>query len=164
MALDAVILFSHGSLLCGSGQALEAHADRLRAEALAPIVEIGYLNYSAPLFLDTVERCVTRGATRIVITPYFLASGYFVKVEMGKAIAQAKVAFPDIAFVAGEAIGFDERLADALILSAEAAFPADQWGNDLQRATDHCRDNSECPLYSTPNCPHRKAPLPEPVI
>ena len=162
-ATDAVILFSHGSLLCGSGQALLGHADRLRSQGIAPIVAVGYLNYSEPFFLDTVTQCIAKGATRIVVTPYFLASGYFVKVELTKAIAQAREAFPTMEFVVGEAIGFDERLADALILSAEAALPAENWHDDLERANAHCRDNPECPLYSTPNCPHRRASVQEAV-
>jgi sirohydrochlorin cobaltochelatase len=107
--LDAIILFSHGSLLCGSGQALSMHADRLRARGLAPIVEIGYLNYCEPLFAETVERCVAAGATRIVVTPYFLVPGYFVKVDLPRCVETARQAFPQVTFVVAEPIGFDER-------------------------------------------------------
>ena len=70
------------------------HADRLRARGLAPIVEIGYLNYCEPLFAETVSRCVAAGATRIVVTPYFLVPGYFVKVDLPRCVETAQAAFP----------------------------------------------------------------------
>src|SRR5207253_2121682 len=40
--MDALILFSHGSVLCGAGQALDEHAARLRERGDFGIVEIGY--------------------------------------------------------------------------------------------------------------------------
>ncbi len=155
--MDAIILFSHGSLLCGSGQALELHAARLRARALAPIVEIGYLNYCEPLFSDAVARCVSAGATRIVVTPYFLAPGYFVKVDLPKCIESARQAFPKVAFIVAEPSGFDERLAEALIASAQCAEDSAFWRGDLETAAQFCRPSPQCPLYGASGCPKQPA-------
>lgn len=144
---DAIILFSHGSLLCGSGEALKRHAERLRAHGRAPVVEIGYLNYNEPKFADAVERCVELGADRILVAPYFLVPGYFVKVDLPKAVQAAHEAHPNVTFVTAEPIGFDTRLADALIESARTAVGSERWRDDLQNATSHCRSNPQCPLY-----------------
>lgn len=151
--MNAVILFSHGSLLCGAGEALQAHAERLRAQGVAPIVHIGYLNYSEPLFLEAVAQCVAEGATCILVSPYFLISGYFIKVDLPKALAAAQERFPQVAFTVAEALGYDERLADALIASAQTATASETWRNDLRNAAKYCRANPECPLFGTPNCP-----------
>ena len=156
--MDAIILFSHGSLLCGSGLALNVQAARLRERCLAPIVEIGYLNYCDPPFADTVERCVAKGATRIVVTPYFLVPGYFVKVDLPRCVEAARLAFPDTAFVVAEPIGFDERLADALIASAHCAGGTEHWRDDLKVAARYCRPDSRCPLFATPQCPKHPGP------
>lgn len=155
--MDATVLFSHGSLLCGAGEALREHAERLRAQRLTPLVAIGYLNYSDPPFIDTVAECVEAGVTRIFVTPYFLVPGYFVKVDLPKAVAEAQARFPAVVFVVAEAIGFDERLADALIESADRAVGPEGWREDLHRASQFCRPNPQCPLFGTPNCP--KQPL-----
>ena len=151
--MDAIILFSHGSLLCGAGEALNRHAERIRATGKAPIVEVGYLNYSDPPFLDTVKKCFDLGVTHLVIVPYFLVPGYFVRVDLPKAIEQAKIAFPTLQFSVAEAIGFDERLADALIQSGEGAREQTDWRNELSNASNFCRPSNSCPLYGTPNCP-----------
>ena len=123
--MDAVILFSHGSLLCGAGEALKVQAERLRARNIAPIVEVGYLNYSEPPFADAVASVVAQGATRILVTPYFLIPGKFVKVDLPRAVFEAQSAHPDVTFLVAEAIGFDPRLADALLDSAAQSFGPD---------------------------------------
>jgi sirohydrochlorin ferrochelatase len=158
--MDAVILFSHGSLLCGSGEALLAHAARLRARGVAPVVAVGYLNYSEPPFAATVADVVRQGATRVLVTPYFLVPGKFVRVDLPQAVGAAQAAYPDVEFVVAEAIGYDERLADTLIESARAASGPATWRDDLKRASDHCRANPACPLYATPACPKQPAPPP----
>ncbi len=157
--MDATVLFSHGSLLCGAGEALLAHAERLRRRGISPIVAVGYLNYSDPPFLQTVGECVERGATRILVTPYFLVPGYFVKVDLPKTVAEAQAKFPEVEFVVAEAIGFDERLADALIESAREAVGPAGWRQDLRRASQFCRPDAKCPLYGTPNCPKQPMPV-----
>ena len=156
---DATVLFSHGSLLCGAGEALRAHAERLRAQGLTPLVAVGYLNYSEPAFIDAVAECVEAGATRILVTPYFLVPGYFVKVDLPKAVAEAQSRFPEVVFVVAEAICFDERLADAVIESANGAVGPSGWREDLRRASQFCRPNVLCPLFGTPNCPKQSVPV-----
>ena len=157
--MDALILFSHGSLLCGAGDALEAHAARLRARGTWAMVEIGYLNYSEPGFLEAVERCVAAGAQRIVVAPYFLISGFFITQSLPEKIAIAQSRHPGITFAVAEAFNFDESLADAILESADAADgnPA-AWRAPLARAAQACRPSPECPLYATPACPKVPAP------
>jgi len=153
---SAIILFSHGSVLCGAGEALERHAARLRDLGLADIVEIGYLNYSEPLFSEAVDECVRLGTDAIVVAPYFLVPGYFVNVDLPKCLAAAQDAHPDVAFIPAEPIGFDARLADALIETANRPLNRFQWRDDLLEAARHCRSNVNCPLYGTANCPAGK--------
>src|SRR5436190_543250 len=125
--MDAVILFSHGSVLCGAGEALNAHAARLRGDGIAPMVAVGYLNYSEPLFAETVAQCAAAGATRILVAPYFLIPGYFVKVDLPKAIEAVQADYPALEFVLAPPLGFDEVLADALIESAQEAREPAFW-------------------------------------
>ncbi len=160
--MDALILFSHGSLLCGAGEALEAHANRLRARGDYALVEIGYLNYSEPSFAEAVDRAVARGATRAVVAPYFLIPGYFVSTSLPKEIEKARQSHPKLAFTVGAALGHDDALADALLEAAQTARPASEWRDPLIRAAASCRPSPGCPLYGTPACPKVPAP-PQPI-
>ena len=93
---EAILLFSHGSVLCGAGENLRRIASLMEARGDAPIVEPGYLNYSEPPFEVALARCLERGATRVVITPYFLVAGKFVQVDLPRAIEKALSAFPGL--------------------------------------------------------------------
>ncbi|MGC4045266.1 MAG: CbiX/SirB N-terminal domain-containing protein [Armatimonas sp.] len=152
--MTALVLFSHGSLLCGSGEALEGHAARLRKLGSWDRVEIGYLNYSEPLLAETVEMLVTDGVEHIHILPYFLAPGYFVQHALPNALEPLRERFPALRFTVAPAIGHDSRLADALLAAASEARESPAWREPLQRAGASCRNRSDCPLYNTPACPH----------
>ena len=154
--MDALILFSHGSLLCGAGEAVDAHAARLRERGDFGFVEVGFLNYSEPTFAETAARAVAAGATRIVVLPYFLIPGYFVSKSLPEALAPVQAQFPDVNFEVAAALGFDTGIADALLESAQAAKTAEHWREPLRRATLSCRPSPDCPLYHTRVCP--KAP------
>jgi sirohydrochlorin ferrochelatase len=156
--MDALILFSHGSLLCGAGEALDTHAGRLRASGQWPVVAVGYMNYSEPTFAEAVAECSSQGATRIVVLPFFLIPGYFVSKTLPDQLNAVKADYPQLEFVVADAIGFDTGLADALIASALDPLGPDQWRDDLTAAARGCRARPDCPLYATPNCPRVPAP------
>lgn len=156
--MDALILFSHGSLLCGAGEALDAHAARLQKQGIAPLVTVGYLNYSEPTFQQAVAHCAAAGALSVTVLPFFLVPGYFVGTALPQQIETARAAFPRLRFTVAAPIGYDERLADALLASASEAAGPDHWRDDLTAAARGCRARPDCPLYATPNCPRVPAP------
>jgi sirohydrochlorin cobaltochelatase len=151
--VHALLLFSHGSLLCGAGEALEAHAARLRACKDFDGVWWGYLNYSEPLFLDAVTAAIEAGATRITVVPYFLVSGFFITRSLPPLLEEARQRFPAVIFTVAEALNFDERLADALLEAAATAQGPKNWRDPLKRAAQSCRPSPDCPLYATSACP-----------
>ena len=142
-----MILFSHGSLLCGAGEQLELHAARLRQDAGYSSVEIGYLNYSSPSFGDAVEKCVNAGATKILISPYFLIPGYFIKVGLPRVLAPERERFPHIEFEIAPVLGDHELLAQAVSRCAANAQTSENWRAILHSAPKSCERNSECPLF-----------------
>ena len=156
--MDALILFSHGSLLCGAGEALDTHAERLRQTGDWPLVSVGYMNYSEPTFAAAVASVTAEGATRIIVLPFFLVPGYFVTQTLPKQLKAVQADYPHLEFVVADAIGYDTGLADALIAAAQAPLGPDQWRDDLTAAARGCRARPDCPLYATPNCPRVPAP------
>jgi sirohydrochlorin cobaltochelatase len=150
--VDAIVLFSHGSVLCGAERNLIEMAARLRERGEAAIVEAGFLNYTAPEFLEAVDACAAQGATRIVIAPYFLVAGKFVVSELPARVAEAKERHPSIEFVTADVIGFHPLLADAILASAAFARAPQAWREEARHATEWCRQHPKCPLYKTEVC------------
>ncbi len=163
-----VVLFSHGSLLCGSEQALIEHSARLREFGVADIVEPGFLNYNNPTFPVGVARAIEQGADTIVVAPYFLAPGKFVTYDLPKAIAAAQGLYPTVRFIVADPLGFDERLANAVVQSAQNASSRDCWRIDLHTAPAYCRYEAACPLFGGEYCSGGSEPIaitgPEPSM
>ncbi len=153
---QAIILFSHGSVLCGAGETLAHLADRMRARGDVSIVEVGYLNYSEPSFAVAFDRCIEAGATEVHVLPYFLVPGKFVRVDLPRAVAAVRARYPDIDVRMGEAIGPHPALADALLACAERATPLAEWRRTLPDPAGSCRANPRCPLFGTSDCPATK--------
>ncbi len=153
MSERALILFSHGSLLCGAGEALEAHAVRLRERGDFDLVTIGYLNYSEPKFSEAVASVAAAGISEVVVVPYFLVPGFFITKSLPEALAQAKIQFPLLLFSVAPPLGDDASLVDALLDAAQNARGHEHWREPLTRAALSCRPSPDCPLYGTPACP-----------
>jgi sirohydrochlorin cobaltochelatase len=152
-SVNALLLFSHGSVLCGSEKTLEDLTARLRAQNAAPIVEFGFLNYSEPLFAEAFARCVKQGATQITVVPYFLVAGKFVVVDLPREIDKQRELFPDVEVKVADAMCFHESLADAIVSCAARAQPPAAWRDILQLASERCRASEACPLFDTLRCP-----------
>jgi sirohydrochlorin ferrochelatase len=152
--MHGFLLFSHGSLLCGAGQALCNHAAGLRERLTPSPVEIGYLNYSEPSMAEGIDRLVASGCSTIVIVPYFLVPGYFVSRALPQHLGPIKLKHPGLAFVIADALGEHELLADALLDSAARATPAvSEWRDLYSDAAAHCRNRPDCPINGSPRCP-----------
>jgi sirohydrochlorin cobaltochelatase len=149
----SLILFSHGSLLCGAGRALAGHAERLRERGDFAAVEAGYLNYSEPTFAEAVRRCADVGVEAIIVAPYFLAPGYFVTTSLPRVIAAVQPDHPALRFTIAAPLGAAQPFADALIDAARRPLPRDAWGNGLIVPADACRDIEACPARDAGGCP-----------
>ena len=149
----ALILFSHGSLLCGSGEALEAHAARLRVREEFDLVSVGYLNYSEPRFSEAVAAAAAAGISEIVVVPYFLVPGFFITKSLPEAVDLAQARFPLLSFTVAPPLGDDISLVDALLDAAQSARGREHWRDPIKRAALACRPDPACPLYATPACP-----------
>ena len=160
--MDAIILFSHGSVLCGAAETLLSLARRMEARGDAQIVEVGFLNYSQPTFAQAFEKCVERGATRVLVAPYFLVAGYFVKVSLPPVIEPMRAKYPEVEVVVAEAMKTHELLAQAITSCAARAFEPSKWRDLWDNAPQFCRPHPQCPLFDTAKCPLHPGDKPVP--
>lgn len=153
MRPTAIILFSHGSLLCGSGQMVAAHAARLRSVFGFVHVAVGYLNYCKPSIEEAVADCIAHGAERIIVSPYFLVSGKFVTVDLPARMEKVTTQYPRVEFVMAQALGETPAMDDAVQSLLRGSTPVRQWQEQaLDAAKLRCEKREDCPLYGTPMC------------
>ncbi|MEO7910674.1 MAG: CbiX/SirB N-terminal domain-containing protein [Roseiflexaceae bacterium] len=114
----AVMLVGHGSLRSGAGAAMIRLAERAQAAKVAAIVSAGFLNYSRPTFDETLARCVESGASEVIIQPYFLVPGKFVREDLARLVEAGRQAQPGLSILIAQPFGDHPALARLLLKRA----------------------------------------------
>ena len=88
-AVLGVVLVDHGSRRDESNQQLLQLAKDWEAAGPHAIVEPAHMELAEPTISQAFDRCVKRGATRIVISPFFLLPGRHWKNDLPRLAAEA---------------------------------------------------------------------------
>ena len=106
----AVIVVDHGSRRAEANDSLEAFV-RESADALAyPIVEPAHMELAEPSIGSAFDRCVHRGATVVVIAPYFLGPGNHWDRDIPTLAQDAAARHPGVRWLVAAPLGPDPRL------------------------------------------------------
>ncbi len=108
----AIILLGHGSRVPDAGKHMERVALGLKARYGHEIVEICYLSRLGPHLPEAFQRCVTQGATQVMVIPYFLHDGLHLALDIPEALQQLTREHPQVTVILGKNLGFDDLLVD----------------------------------------------------
>lgn len=110
----AVLLIAHGSRHQPANDDLRAMAARFAAQGAHPIVEACFLELAEPDIASGGSRCVARGATRVLMVPYFLSAGVHLLRDLTGAREELSRRHPGVDFRLGPPLG-PHPLLDALV-------------------------------------------------
>jgi sirohydrochlorin ferrochelatase len=94
----AVLLMAHGSRRAAANADLEELARRVAEQGGYGIVEVSYLELAEPSIPAGGRCCVSRGANRVLMLPYFLSAGRHVTEDLQEFQRQLAEEFPDVSF------------------------------------------------------------------
>ncbi|MEM1028188.1 MAG: CbiX/SirB N-terminal domain-containing protein [Planctomycetota bacterium] len=110
-----VIICDHGSRRAASNDSLKEVAKLFAAKFPAiDIVEPAHMELAMPDIAASYGRCVERGATHIVILPFFLARGKHWTRDIPSLTSQAAAEFPGTTYQVAEPLGIDDLILDLL--------------------------------------------------
>ncbi|MBK9712123.1 MAG: hypothetical protein IPO81_12510 [Kouleothrix sp.] len=110
-ATRAILIVGHGSVRAGAGSAMFRLAERVRGTGIAPIVTAGFLNYRRPTFAEALARCLDDGATEVVVQPYFLVPGKYVREDLARLLDAGRLAHPGLVLRQAQPLGDHPALA-----------------------------------------------------
>ena len=113
---SGIIIVDHGSRLAESNQMLEEVA-RQFAKRFADryaIVEPAHMELAEPTIGTAYARCVERGASRIIVCPYFLGPGKHWTQDIPRLTAEAAARFPGTHYHVTQTLGVDDLILDLL--------------------------------------------------
>ena len=120
----AVLLIAHGSRHPAANDDLHRLAARFAEAGRYPIVEPSFLELAEPDIQAGGDRCVARGATRVLMVPYFLSAGVHLLRDLTAAREALGLRHPGVTFRLGQALGPDPLL-DRLIAERIGQLDAD---------------------------------------
>ena len=81
-----VAIFAHGSSVASANDAVLAVADRVSKLGRFELVEAAFLEGGSPDLAEAVHRLIARGATRILVVPYFLTLGIHLQRDLPRLV------------------------------------------------------------------------------
>jgi sirohydrochlorin ferrochelatase len=117
----AVLLIAHGSRHPAANDDLHRLAERLARAGEYPVVEPSFLELAEPDIVTGGGRCVARGASRVLMVPYFLSAGVHLVRDLTAARDELAGRHPGVEFRLGAPLG-PHPLLDALVAERTRAL------------------------------------------
>jgi sirohydrochlorin ferrochelatase len=113
---NGIIIVDHGSRRDESNRMLEQIAQLFAARFAQThqIVEPAHMELAEPSIASAYARCVERGATRIVVAPFFLGPGKHWTQDIPRLTADAAANFPQTRYHVSPTLGIDELILELL--------------------------------------------------
>jgi sirohydrochlorin ferrochelatase len=111
-----IVIVDHGSRLAQSNEMLEQLAG-LFAKRFArkySIVEPAHMELAEPSIATAFGKCVSRGAKRVVVCPFFLGPGKHWTQDIPRLTAEAAKAYPGVNYHVAQTLGIDDLILDLL--------------------------------------------------
>jgi len=89
-----IIIVDHGSRRAESNEMLKQAVQHFSAQSEFDIVEPAHMELAEPSISQAYQRCVERGATKIVVFPYFLSPGRHWSEDIPRLTAAAAGQYP----------------------------------------------------------------------
>lgn len=119
--MNALLLVDHGSRRAEANALLAQIAALVAARRPSLIVEIAHMELAPPTVDEAFDACVSRGATEVVVMPYFLARGRHATEDIPALARAAAARHPHVALRIAEPLGVHALLAELVLARADDA-------------------------------------------
>ena len=123
----AILLMAHGSRISEANDAAREIAARVQKITQFDIVEVSFREQHLPNIQQGVDKCVARGAERILLVPYFLYMGAHVLEDLPEELEQARLRYPGVEMVLGKHLGVHNKLAEIVVERIAESLTEERW-------------------------------------
>ncbi|HYZ87522.1 MAG TPA: CbiX/SirB N-terminal domain-containing protein [Bryobacteraceae bacterium] len=120
--MTGLAIFAHGSSVSGANDQVKMVTAQLAARGNFSLIETAFLELAEPDLAEASRRLVERGATSIVVVPYFLTLGIHLRRDLPRIVDELRLIYSDIEFRITEPLDGHPALVDILLARAEQAF------------------------------------------
>lgn len=121
MTVTAIVLMAHGSRNAAANDDLIALADTIRDLGRYAIVVASFLELAEPEIKTACRQCIAAGATRVILSPYFLSAGVHMRRDLTKLREDLAQEYSGVQFILAEPLGRHPLLRDIVLQRADEA-------------------------------------------
>jgi sirohydrochlorin ferrochelatase len=122
MKASAYIVFAHGSSIESANEAVRVVAAEMARRGGYSIVAAAFLEGGKPDLPSAVEAVIGRGATRVIVVPYFLTLGLHLQRDLPKLIDEARAKHPGLEIEVTPPLDGHPAMVEALLGRASEAL------------------------------------------
>jgi len=100
-----VVIVDHGSRLSEANAVIEQFARLFEQQAGYEIVEPAHMELAEPSIATAFSRCIERGATRVIVAPYFFGPGKHAQQDIPALAREAAARHPNVTCLIADPIG-----------------------------------------------------------
>lgn len=142
---DGVIIVDHGSRRQESNLMLNDFVAMFRARTCYKIVEPAHMELAEPTIKDAFGKCVQQGASRVIVSPYFLSPGRHWKQDIPTLAAEASKEHSNVPYIVTAPLGLHELMVD--VMNDRIKYCLRHVAGDVDECTV-CAGTGKCRLYS----------------
>jgi sirohydrochlorin ferrochelatase len=117
--MKSLLLVAHGSRRQASNEEVRALIGRLRAAAGSfDHLDCAFLELAEPSIADGLRQAIAKGASEVVVLPYFLSAGRHVVTDIPAEIEPVRKAYPSVDIFLAPYLGAAEGVVELLMEQA----------------------------------------------
>ena len=107
MQNSALIIVAHGSRKSSSNEEVKALGEKVKflQDKRYALVMTAFLEFATPSLEESILSCIDKGASEVVILPYFLASGNHVTRDIPEVLQKIQASHPQVKITLKEHLG-----------------------------------------------------------
>ena len=114
--MKSLLIVAHGSRRQASNDEVRALSEAIAREKTEfELVDCAFLELAEPLIPQGLEHCIERGATEVVVMPYFLAAGRHVVEDIPGEVAPVQEKHPDVKISITSHLGASHHMTGAIL-------------------------------------------------
>lgn len=120
--MTGLVIFAHGSSVPEANEAVMRVTASMQAQGGYELVETAFLEPVRPTLGEAMEKLVARGASRVVVIPYFLTLGLHLQRDLPRIVSDLSRIHEGIPITVTEPLDGHPSLAAILLDRARAAL------------------------------------------
>ena len=115
--MNVLIIAAHGSRKAASNAEVEKLALRLKGKLEGRFDDVihAFLQFAEPVLESTLESVAQKGASQIVIFPFFIGAGAHIQEDIPELINKIQGQYPDVKLTLTRHLGAIEKIDDVIM-------------------------------------------------